>query len=87
MFKKAILSVIAFSIGAMVSISIQACADNEDEIFKSNSSSNSDSSSSNSSCNCSVWDLDKVASCTIYDAQGNKSMEYKNTFNNKGVFL
>ena len=77
MFKKVIFSVIAFAIGAMVSVSIQACADDYDGISISGSSNNS-------LCNCSAWDLDKVESCVIYDEQGRKINEYKNTFNKHG---
>ena len=73
MFKKVIFSVIAFAIGAMVSVSIQACADDYDEISRSNSSNV-----------YSAWCNDGIVSHTTYDAQGQVSTEYKYTYNSRG---
>ena len=73
MFKKVIFSVIAFAIGAMVSVSIQACADDYDEISRSNSSNA-----------YSAWCNNGIVSQTIYDAQGQVSSEYKHTYNSRG---
>ena len=73
MFKKVIFSVIAFAIGAMVSVSIQACADDYDEISRSNSSNA-----------YSAWCNNGIVSQTTYDAQGQVSAEYKYTYNSRG---
>lgn len=73
MFKKVIFSVIAFAIGAMVSVSIQACADDYDEISRSNSSNA-----------YSAWCNDGIVSQTIYDEQGQVSTEFKYTYNSRG---
>ena len=73
MFKKVIFSVIAFAIGAMVSVSIQACADDYDEISRSNSSNA-----------YSAWCNNGIVSLTTYDAQGQVSAEHKYTYNSRG---
>ena len=73
MFKKVIFLVIAFSIGAMVSVSIQACADDYDEISRSNSSNA-----------YSAWCNNGIVSQTTYDAQGQVSSEDKYTYNSRG---
>ena len=73
MLKKVIFSVIAFVIGAMVSVSIQACADDYDEISRSNSSNA-----------YSAWCNNGIVSQTTYDAQGQVSAEYKYTYNSRG---
>ena len=70
MLKKVIFSVIAFAIGAMVSVSIQACADDYDEISRSNSSNA-----------YSAWCNNGIVSLTTYDAQGQVSAEHKYTYN------
>ena len=73
MFKKVIFSVIAFAIGAMVSVSIQACADDYDEISRTGSSHA-----------YSAWCNNGIGSYPIYNAQGQVSTDCKNTFNSKG---
>ena len=73
MFKKVIFSVIAFAIGAMVSVSIQACADDYDEISRSNSSNA-----------YSAWCNDGIVSQTTYDEQGQVRSETKYTYNSRG---
>ena len=73
MFKKVIFSVIAFAIGAIVSVSIQACADEYDEISRSNSSNA-----------YSAWCNNGIVSQTTYDVQGQVSTEYKYTYNSRG---
>ena len=85
--KKVFLPIIAFVIGTIVSISIQACADNFEEPSRNNSSSNSSSSSSSSSSSndkYSAWTNTGIGSYTIYNEQGEITTECKNTFNSKG---
>ena len=77
--KKVFLPIIAFVIGTIVSISIQACADNFEE-----PSRNSSSSSSSSNDKYSAWTNTGIGSYTIYNEQGKISSEQKNTFNSNG---
>ena len=73
--KKVFLPIVAFVIGTIVSITIQACADNFEEPSRNNSSSNS---------KYSAWTNTGVDSYTIYNEQGKITTECKNTFNSKG---
>lgn len=73
MFKKIMFSVVAFAIGAMISVSIQACADDYDEISRAGSSNA-----------YSAWCNNGIGSSTTYDAQGQVSAESKNTYNSRG---
>lgn len=75
--KKVFLPIVAFVIGTIVSITIQACADNFEEPSRNNSSSGSSSYSK-----YSVWN--EFGSYTIYNEQGKITTECKNTFNSKG---
>ena len=66
-------SVVAFAIGAMISVSIQACADDYDEISRAGKSNA-----------YSAWCNNGIGSYTTYDAQGQVSTESNSTFNSKG---
>ena len=73
--KKVFLPIVAFVIGTIVSITIQACADNFEEPSLNNSSSNS---------KYSAWTNTGIGSYTIYNEQGKISSEWKSTFNSNG---
>ena len=73
--KKVFLPIVAFVIGTIVSITIQACADNFEEPSRNNSSSNS---------KYSAWTNTGIGSYTIYNEQGKILSEGKSTFNSNG---
>lgn len=73
MFKKIMFSVIAFAIGAMISVSIQACADDYDEVSRAGQSNA-----------YSAWCNNGIGLYTKYDEQGQVSAEHKYTYNSKG---
>ena len=73
--KKVFLPIVAFVIGTIVSITIQACADNFEEPSRNNSSSNS---------KYYAWTNTGIGSYTIYNEQGKISSESKSTFNSNG---
>ena len=73
--KKLFLPIIAFIIGTVVNISIQACANDFDEPSRAGSSSNS---------KYSAWQNDNLSSYIIYDTAGQISSEIKYTYNSKG---
>ncbi len=79
MLKKLSLLVVAFAIGAMVSLSIQACADDYNEIPEQNKTE----SSSNSS-GTSAWKNDGIESIVSYNENGQMSQQINYTYNSKG---
>ena len=83
MFKKISLLVVAFAVGAMVSLSIQACADDYNEIPEQNKTESS-SNSSGTSNDFSAWKNNGMESTVSYNENGQMSYQVNYTYNSKG---
>lgn len=83
MLKKLSLLVVAFAIGAMVSLSIQACADDYNEIPEQNKTESS-SNSSGTSNDFSAWKNYGIESDVSYDENGQMFSQTNYTYNSKG---
>ncbi len=83
MLKKLSLLVVAFVVGAMVSLSIQACADDYNEIPEQNKTESS-SNSSGTSNDFSAWKNDGIESYVSYNENGQMSHQANYTYNSKG---
>ncbi|MBO5812949.1 MAG: hypothetical protein J6R13_00350 [Alistipes sp.] len=79
MLKKLSLLTIAFAIGVMVSLSIQACADDYNESPEPNKTE-----SSSDTRDFSPWKNNGVESIITYDGNGQISSQINYTYNNKG---
>lgn len=91
MLKKLSLLTIAFAIGVMVSLSIQACADDYNESPESNESPEpnktpdpNNTESSSDTRDFSAWENNGVESIITYDGNGQISSQINYTYNNKG---
>lgn len=85
MLKKLSLLTIAFAIGVMVSLSIQACADDYNESPEPNESPESNKTESSSDTRVfSAWENNGVESIITYDGNGQISSQVNYTYNNKG---
>ena len=83
MLKKLSLLAVAFAVGAMVSLSIQACADDYNEIPEQNKTESS-SNSSGTSNDFSAWKSNGIESSVSYDENGQISQKINYTYNSNG---
>ena len=70
MLKRLSLLVVAFLMGVVISVSIQACAKDDSTLPNQTGTSNITNSSSNSKCDCSYWSQNQLESSTMYDENG-----------------
>lgn len=84
MLKRLSLLVVAFLMGVVISVSIQACAKDDSTLPNQTDTSNITNSSSNSKCDCSYWSQNQLESSTRYDENGDISHQTKYTYNEKG---
>ena len=84
MLKRLSLLVVAFLMGVVISVSIQACAKDDSTLPNQTGTSNITNSSSNSKCDCSYWSQNQLESSTMYDENGDICYQTKYTYNEKG---
>ena len=87
--KKLSLLFTAFILGALISLTIQACGGDHDEVVKipndENNSSENDSSDGGTceKCNC-FWGSQKIANYVNYDEEGEESSRGDYTYDSEG---